>query len=139
MPDERQDIIDVAIAYTWALDTRQLDDLREVFIPNATADLRGVACTGVDEIIDRIGSSILRLDVTQHLVGNHQVRIDGDTATHRCQLQGQHVLAGTAGGDNRIVAGVYEDRFVRTPGGWRIAHRVMRQTWTDGNPAVTRR
>ncbi len=139
MPDERQDIIDVAIAYTWALDTRQLDDLREVFIPNATADLRGVACTGVDEIIDRIGSSILRLDVTQHLVGNHQVRIDGDTATHRCQLQGQHVLAGTAGGDNRIVAGVYEDRFVRTPGGWRIAHRVMRQTWTDGNPAVTKR
>lgn len=139
MPDERQDIIDVAIAYTWALDTRHLDDLREVFIPNATADLRGVACTGVDEIIDRIGSSILRLDVTQHLVGNHQVRIDGDTATHRCQLQGQHVLAGTAGGDNRIVAGVYEDRFVRTPGGWRIAHRVMRQTWTDGNPAVTKR
>jgi hypothetical protein len=49
------------------------------------------------------------------------------------------VLEGTEGGDNYIVAGYYEDRVVRTPGGWRIAHRVMRQTWSEGNPAVVRR
>jgi hypothetical protein len=49
------------------------------------------------------------------------------------------VLAGTEGGDNYIVGGTYEDRLVRTGAGWRIAHRVMTQTWTEGNPGVVRR
>ena len=81
------------------------------------------SATGVDEIIARIGGAILRLDHTQHLVGNHQVTVDGDTGTHRCHLQSQHVLEGCEGGDNFIVGGYYEDRVVRTADGWRIAHR----------------
>jgi hypothetical protein len=133
------DIIDIAVSYTWALDTKQLELLRDVFTPDATGMLRGVECNGVDAIIERIGGSILRLDATQHLVGNHQVRVDGDTATHRCHLQSQHVKTGTPGGDNFIVGGFYDDRLVRTPAGWRIAHRTMQQLWTEGNLAVVKR
>ena len=125
--------------YAWALDTKQVDALRDVFTPDATAMLRGVECHGVEEIIARIGGSILRLDCTQHLISNHQVVVDGDTATHRCQLQSQHVRAGVSGGANFTVGGYYEDQIVRTADGWRIAHRLMQQTWTDGNPAVTKR
>ena len=136
---DRDDIIDLAIAYTWALDTKNVEGLRQVFLPNATAMLRGVECDGVDAIIARIGGAILRLDHTQHFVGNHQVEVEGDVATHRCQLQSQHVAAGTEGGDNYIVGGYYEDRLERTPDGWRIAHRLMQQTWTEGNPSVVRR
>ncbi len=136
---DRQQIIDLAIAYTWALDTKQLDDLDEVFTEDATGDLRGVACAGRDQIKARIGGAVLRLDATQHLVGNHQVTVDGDEATHRCHLQSQHVLTGCEGGDNYIVGGFYQDRLVRTADGWRIAHRLMRQTWTEGNPGVVAR
>lgn len=136
---DRSDIIDLAVRYAWALDSKDLDELRNVFTPDATALLRGVRCDGVDEIIARVGGAVLRLDHTQHLVGNHQVTVTGDTGTHRCQLQAQHVLAGCEGGDNFIVAGYYEDEVVRTTAGWRIAHRLMQQTWTAGNPLVTRR
>lgn len=136
---DREDIIDLAVRYTWALDTKDVEQLRQVFTPDATATLRGVECDGVDQIIARIGGSILRLDRTQHLVGNHQVTVDGDTGTHRCHLQSQHVREGTEGGDNFLVGGYYEDRVVRTPAGWRIAHRLMQQTWTEGNPSVTKR
>lgn len=136
---DRDDIIDVAIRYTWALDSKNIDDLRNVFLPDATAMLRGVECAGADAIIARIGGAVLRLDATQHLVSNHQVHVEGDTATHRCQLQSQHVMRGTEGGENYIVGGYYEDRLVRTPDGWRIAHRLMQQTWTEGNPNVTKR
>jgi hypothetical protein len=142
MPDrycDRSDIIDLAVRYAWALDSKALDELRDVFTPDATAVLRGVRCEGVDEIIARVGGAVLRLDHTQHLVGNHQVTVTGDTGTHRCQLQAQHVLEGCAGGDNYIVAGYYEDQVVRTSDGWRIAHRLMQQTWTAGNPRVTKR
>jgi len=136
---DREDIIDLAVRYTWALDTKNVDELRDVFVPDATATLRGVECNGVDEIIARIGGAILRLDRTQHLVGNHQVTVDGDTGTHRCHLQSQHVREGVEGGNNFIVGGYYEDRVVRTVDGWRIAHRLMQQTWSEGNPDVTKR
>ena len=68
-------IIDLAVRYTWALDTKHLEDLENVFTPDATADLRGVECNGVDEIIARIGGAILRLHHTQHLVGNQAVHV----------------------------------------------------------------
>ena len=97
MTDDEHAIIDLAIAYTWALDTKRFDDLRSVFAADATADLLGVHCDGVDAIIERIQGATERFDATQHLVGNHQVHVDGDTATHRCHLQAQHVLRGTPG------------------------------------------
>jgi hypothetical protein len=135
---ERDDIIDVAIAYTWALDTKQLDELRHVFSPDATAVLRGVECRGVEAIIERIGRGILHLDRTQHLIGNHQVDVDHDAAMHRCQLHAQHVRQGADGGDTFVIGGFYEDRLVRTAKGWRIAHRLMQETWSAGNPQVVR-
>ena len=136
MSSDEQAIIDLAIAYTWALDTKQLDDLRSVFAPDATADLNGVQCDGLDAIIARIERPISRLDATQHLVGNHQVTVDGDTATHRCHLQSQHVKRGTQGGDNFLIGGTYEDRLARTPEGWRITHRTLTGGVDGGNPAV---
>ena len=72
-------------------------------------------------------------------MSNHQVAIDGDAATCRCYFQAQHVRHGTEGGDNFIIAGRYEDRLVRTAGGWRIEHRVLTVDWTEGNPSVVRR
>jgi hypothetical protein len=133
---DRDDIVDLTIAYTWALDTKQVELLRDVFHPEATAVLRGRECNGVEDIIQRIGGSLTRFDLTQHLIGNHQVHIDGDRATCRCQLQSQHTRHGLEGGENYTIAGVYLDELVRTPDGWRISHRTMQQTWADGNPAV---
>ena len=71
--DDRQQIIDLTVAYTWALDTKQLDKLRHVFAPDATALLRGVECAGADAIIERIGGAVHRLDATQHFIGNPAV------------------------------------------------------------------
>ena len=133
---DEQAIIGLAIAYTWALDTRRLADLADVFAPDATADLNGVHCDGLEAIIARIERPLSTLDATQHLVGNHDVRVDGDAATHRCHLQSQHVKRGTPGGDNFLIGGRYEDRLARTADGWRITHRTMTAVWTEGNPAV---
>ena len=137
---DREDIIDLAVRYTWALDTKNVDELRDVFVPDATAMLRGVECNGVDEIIARIGGAILRLDRTQHLVGNHQV--DGRRRHGHAPLppaEPARARPASTGGDNFIVGGYYEDRVVRTADGWRIAHRLMQQTWSEGNPDVTKR
>ena len=133
--DDRQAIIDVTIAYSWALDGRRFDDLDHVFLANATAQL-GRLLEGRDAIKQRIRDALVPLDASQHLVATHQVEIDGDRATGRCYLQAQHVKAGTPGGDLFMVGGRYEDRYARTPDGWRIEHRELVVIWTDGNSNI---
>ncbi len=136
---DRAAVVDLAVRYCWALDERNYDDLRHVFTPDATATLGGVDCVGIDAIIDRVDRALTRLDASMHLVGTHQVAVDGDRATARCYLHAQHVKRGVEGGDNFVVAGIYEDELVRTAAGWRIVHRTLSTVWTDGNPRVTER
>lgn len=136
--DER-DIVAVISRYCRALDTKNWALLGEVFLPEATADLATTSeLVGIEAIVDRIRTALELLDDSQHLVGNHEVAIDGDNATHRCYLQAQHVRAAAVGGPNYLVGGRYEDRLVRTAAGWRIAHRTLTVMWTDGNLAVAR-
>lgn len=135
---DRQAIIDLTIAYAWALDTGRFDDLRDVFLSDATASLVG-ELQGVDAIIERISMALTPLDDSQHMVANHEVQLDGDRGTCRCYFQAQHVRRGVDGGENFIIAGRYEDEVVRTTEGWRIARRVLVPMWSEGNPAVGRR
>ena len=136
--DERN-IVALATAYTWALDQHRWEDLSGVFAPDATATLGGPEpLVGIDAIIGRIRAALEPLDDSQHLVGNHEVLIDGATATHRCYLHAQHIRHAAAGGPHYIVAGRYEDDLARIGDGWRITHRNLHVMWTDGNPAVVR-
>ena len=127
-------IIDLTVAYAWALDTAVRRPPSGVRRGRRRGPGRS-ALRGLDAITARIERPLSRLDVTQHVVTNHQVTVDGDTATCRCYLVGQHVKKGTDGGDTFIMAGVYDDELRRTDG-WRIVHRTLTVTWTDGNPAV---
>ena len=125
---------DLTVAYCWALDSRSFDELDDVFLPDATASL-GRELDGREAIKERIRDAHVPLDVSQHMVSTHQFAVDGDRATGRCYLHAQHV----AGGGQFVVAGRYEDRYRRTPDGWRIEHRTLTVMWTAGDPAVLNR
>jgi hypothetical protein len=136
---DRMAIIEVTHRYCWALDSRSWELLDDVFLPDATGDLRSpTLLEGRDAIRARIRRSIEPLDATQHTVSNHLIEIDGDSATSRCYLHSQHVRHGTPGGELFVIAGRYEDQLVRTPAGWRIAFRRLVQVWQEGNLAVVR-
>ena len=74
----------------------------------------------------------------QHLVTNTDIRIDGDTATSRAEFYNPMVTTKPDGSRGIFfVGGEYHDKLVRTPAGWRIAERIERSVWTDGDlPAV---
>ena len=136
--DER-DIIALAARYCRALDTKNWPLLEDVFLPDATAVLGAPnELVGREAITDRIRAALEYLDDSQHLVGNHEVTVDGDTGTHRCYLQAQHIRQVPDASPLYMVAGRYEDRVERTPDGWRIAHRTLTVMWTDGNLTVVR-
>lgn len=130
--DDRAAIVDLTAAYCWALDTRDYERLRAVFLPNATARLGSVAQTGIDEIIERVGTSLSRFDASQHMVSTHEIEITGDEATCRCYLHAQHVRPAGEEPGLFTVGGCYEDRLVRMRDGWRIAHRSLTTMWRAG-------
>ena len=132
---DRQAIVDLTIAYCWALDMHEWDELDDVFTADAVADLGG-EYRGLDAIKGRVSTVLLALDASQHVVTTHQVRVDGDRATCRCFLRAQHVKVGVEGGTTFMFGGRYEDELVRTAGGWRITRRRLAPIWTEGNPAV---
>jgi hypothetical protein len=134
---DRAAITDVTIRYCWALDTKDWPVLDTVFTVDANADLT-VDLVGREQILQRIKNALTPMDDTQHMVSNHQIVLNGDSATCRCYLQAQHVRKAAHGGPNFIIAGRYEDQLQRTPEGWRIVFRRLVVMWTEGNPAVGR-
>jgi hypothetical protein len=128
-------IVALTSRYCWALDRLDRDALAQVFLADAVAEL-GARCEGFEAIWERVRGALSGLDGSQHVVGSHVVEVDGDEARSRCYLIAQHIRRAAEGGPHWVVGGMYEDRVVRTPDGWRIAHRVLTPLWTDGNLRV---
>ena len=139
MPDDRQAIVDVCTNYALALDSRDWERLHACFTDDAVADYGGPPNEGYPAIEATCRQALEPLVASQHLLGNHLVRVDGDQAESTCYFQAQHVMEGLAGGSEYIVAGRYDDRLVRRAGSWQIAHRTLSVMWTSGNPEVLAR
>lgn len=134
----RQQIFDLLHCYCSALDTRDWRRLASCFLPGAVAvygeDLGRQ--DGYAAIEQPCRSALGPLDSSHHMISNQEIEIDGDTARSRCYLHAQHTKAGTPGGDNLAIGGMYVDELVRTAEGWRIRFRELRFLWQEGNPAV---
>ena len=140
---DRLEIIELTHRYCWALDSKAWELLDDVFVPDATAELRSAPLIGRDAIRDRIRNAISKLDATQHTVSNHLVTVgidgDDDRASSRTYLHSQHLRTGVEGGELYVIAGRYEDELVRTPDGWRIQFRRLVTVWSEGNLDVIRK
>lgn len=135
---DRQDIGDLLTRYGMALDSHDWTSLRTCFLPDAVADYGALEGRneGIDEIIAACHRALVGLDSSQHLIGNVVVDFDGDQARATCYLHAQHYLVSASGVNTFVVAGTYRDEIVRTPDGWRIRHRALETTWTDGNANI---
>jgi ketosteroid isomerase-like protein len=133
-------IVDVTIKYATALDTKDWEKLRECFTPDAVAHYGVIAdCVGADAIIEQVSTGVDYLGHTQHILTNHVVAIDGDSARSACYLQAQHLRDNSKPAWNFIMAGQYSDILVRTEDGWRISERSLDLWWTSGDSEVIAR
>ena len=137
--EEKQKIVDLTIAYTWIIAHGPRERLREIFTEDAVFIIDTRHLNGIDEIRGKIERTLGGLSASQHIVSNHQVSIDENSATSRCYLHAQHTLNGTEGGDNYIMAGRYIDKLIRFDDEWRITERQLILDWTEGNNKVLAR
>ena len=122
---DRLEIQQLLVEYSTAIDQRRFDDLDRVFTPDAYIDYRAMG--GIDghflEVKAWLAQVLPNFPAYAHMLGNFDVRIDGDTASSRTICFNPMVLGGD---QNQILyCGLwYEDEFIRTPEGWRMSNRV---------------
>jgi hypothetical protein len=136
--NDREEIIEKINLYALAMDTQRWDLFDRIFIERCDADYGSSAhWTDREQFKADFGAFHAPFDATQHMMMNHQVAvIDRDHA--HSMTYGSWRLVRKAAGDNPLWDGTgwYDDEWVHTHGGWRIARRVCRVIWYTGNDAV---
>jgi hypothetical protein len=114
--------------YLRTLDLKRWDDFAAVFVPEATGEYgEGLSFASRDEIVAFMRESLGPRMITLHQCHHPEITVDGDHATGFWYLEDKVLMP-----EHRLLlegAAFYEDRYVRTPDGWRIAHTGYRRTY----------
>ena len=138
-----QDLVDqnkiqaILTQYTKMVDQRDWKQMDEIFTPDAQIDYAssGGQAGPYRETLNWLARALEPWPLNLHVIGNFEIRIEGDTARSSC-----YFLApmGRVEPDGRQVmttnGGSYHDELVRTKDGWRINKRVCEQTILTGLP-----
>lgn len=135
---DRIEIDDLLTRYATGLDGKDWELWASCFTPDAHIDYTGAGGIkgSLAEVKRWLSEVMANFPMTQHLVTNKDVRIDGDVATCRSCLFNP---MGVPDGDGMMVfleGGYYRDRLVRTADGWRIAERIEEPTFSTRRHGV---
>jgi hypothetical protein len=134
MTTDRDQIVDILAQVAAALDARDWGTVRGLFTPDTNA----YGVHGHDALIAQLQAHLGGVGPTQHLLGNHRVKVDGDTAHSLTYGRVHHVGAGPMDGSSYECMGEYDDHWVRTDAGWRIGRRWFEIRISIGDFAVLR-
>ena len=137
----RNDIIQKLNLYGFAVDTQRWDLFDQLFTHSVDADFGGSAhWTSLTQFKADFAAFHAPFDVTQHVMTNHQVRVDGDSArsfTYGAWRLIRHAAEGAEGhGPLWDGTGWYDDLWAKTKHRWLITQRVCRVVWSTGNDRV---
>jgi len=121
--------------YMRCLDQKRWDEIRECFSEDATAAYSGgkYTYTGRDAIVGFLEKSMgAETFLSCHRVSHPEIDIDGDEASGVWALE--DTVIETRWGITIRGAAFYEDRYVKTAGGWRIRHTGYRRTYEEIQP-----
>jgi len=137
---------DLALAYAEAVDMRDSAGVEAVFRPDGRlsiypsgAEEPALVLTGSAELREIAGRLLDEngFGRTLHVMANHRVALDGDTASGTIYCQA-NLLAETEGKASNLAMYVkYVDEYVRVDGTWFISHRKALQQWSELRPVLT--
>ena len=128
---DRLEIQQLLVDYSTAIDRRRFDDLDAVFTPDAYIDYRVTGGDGRFPEVKRWLAEVLPdFPAYSHMLGNFDVRIDGDTASARTICFNPMVF--NARDKQILFVGIwYVDSWSRTAEGWRMTRASRRSASTS--------
>jgi hypothetical protein len=125
----------LVVEAAWRVDLGRSDTLHELFVPDGELDLGETTMRGSEQIRDwgRRVEAANTYPGIRHVAGNMRfVATGADTAEGTTMLTVFMDNDGDWATSVPWVVGEDHDRFVRTPAGWRFAHRAWVQLFTRG-------
>lgn len=126
----------VLIGYARLCDGRDWTLMEQVFSADASATYGGRALPDGAAILAMLRNNLGGCGPTQHLLGNLQVWVEDEQVSSRIEVRASHRGTGEKKELTYDCMGHYQDRWTRTPQGWRIAHRAMTVTLEFGSRQV---
>lgn len=124
--DDIRAIEDLKYRYVRFLDTKDWESFADCLTPDVTSDYNGLEFSDRNTLVEYMRTNLADI-LTMHQVHHPELDVDGDNATGRWYLYDKvlvpaydYYLEGAA---------FYEDRYVRTADGWKIAHTGYVRTW----------
>jgi len=138
MDDDMRAILDersinrLVLDYAQAVDRLDEPLLRRVFAADAVLEGPGWRFEGMEQICTILPMMRDMFVSSWHAVHQQTVKLNGDRATGENYCAGRHLQKGGYA-ENQVVMMIirYQDEFVRTPDGWRIARRKEIVDWTE--------
>ena len=125
--DDIAQIKQLKYRYLRTLDLKQWDEFAECLLPEVTGDYAGLVFEDRDALVGYMRENLGEGLISMHHAHHPEIDVDGDSAAGRWYLEDKVIVP-----DLDFVlegAAFYEDRYVRTPEGWRIAHTGYRRTY----------
>ncbi len=133
---DRIQINDLLIRYTIAIDTKDWALLDTCFTDGAVCDYRasGGIAGPYPEVREWLARALAPFPMTQHLLGNSNVNLEGDFAKCRTMVYNPMGLPNGKGGLHIFTVGAYyHDRLVCGEDGWQILERREELAFMDGS------
>ena len=127
---DRIEINDLLTKYATAVDNKDWALYRTVFTPDAFIDYEsaGGVKGSLDEVVAWMETTMAGFPMTQHLVANVGVELDGDAAKVRAMFYNPMQMGN---GKNFWCGGWYNHQLVRTADGWRSKQLIEESAWFD--------
>jgi len=124
---DRFAITDLIYALGAALDEHRFDDLRNLFIENATVSTPGGVAQGRDAVIAQATRNHQHYARLQHSMTNLLIELKGDHASARANLHA--AFAGESGAPELVLGAVYRFQAQRSDQGWLLAALEVTPIW----------
>lgn len=127
MHDDVAEISRLKYRYLRTLDTKDWDGFEACFVPEATGDYNGLTFADRAALVGYMRDNLGEGLITLHQVHHPEITVEGDAATGTWYLQDKVIVEAM----KFMLEGAafYEDRYLRTPDGWRVAHTGYRRTY----------
>lgn len=130
------EICQVIHRYSHAMDSRQWHLMDDVFLPEATLIMEGDVFDSRESGVGMIRRFIECCAKTHHMNTNILALSAGDGRVRTtCNFHAWHQGLGETAERELTCLGTYQDEFVRTDAGWRIARRAEAVTSCDADLA----
>lgn len=130
---DRAEISDLISRLCVCLDEHRADEMRSLFVENASVRTQTGNATGPDAVVGHAMRNHARFERLQHITTNLLIQLDGDRAGVRANMIVGAVSTGVR--PEFLSGSVYNYELTRTDEGWRFAGLSMRPVWRDEKAA----